>query len=307
LKAWVGVRSTLRKTQDTSPRRKQHSMPVTRYTTVSGQILAEKRGGAHSYYGSDPLGSTAAIYDSSGNTTDTYSYWPYGEMRASTGSSTTPFKFCGAWGYYAEATGRLYVRARFYRDKLARWHTMDPLWPMETAYAYCLGRPSDHMDPSGLSVLSFVLGTMPFSGGPSFEDAVTLASELCGQSDTWWIGRLTGYSDIVACKRINDMLSPCREDNPNWDGCGRGVIGTNPTSGQEANKSNWPCPAAQLAFCDIGGEYCCKECEMRVCCHFGPFRYIPKPRVPYFPPFVPGPTMPGTPIEVPRGRPGIWA
>lgn len=98
-------------------------MPTTTYTTIDGQIVSENRAGTQKFYGPDPLGSVVTIYDTTGTVTDTFTYWPYGEIRTSTGSTATPFKFCGTWGYYSDATGRLYVRARFYRDKIARWQT----------------------------------------------------------------------------------------------------------------------------------------------------------------------------------------
>lgn len=124
-------------------------MPSVRYTNVNGQIIAEKRGGSRSFYGADPLGSTVALYDSSGNATDTFAYWAYGEVRTSTGSTATPFKFCGIWGYYGDATGRTYVRARFYRDKIAKWGSQDHLWPHQMPFAYCKGDPISFIDPSG--------------------------------------------------------------------------------------------------------------------------------------------------------------
>jgi RHS repeat-associated protein len=134
-------------------------MPTTRYTNIGGQIVAENRDGAYRFYGADPLGSTAALYDSTGTTTDTFTYWPYGEVRTSSGSTATPFKFCAGWGYYGDATGRLYVRARFYRDKLALWPSRDLLWPKESSYRYTRNRPLDKVDPSGLQMLS-LLGTL---------------------------------------------------------------------------------------------------------------------------------------------------
>lgn len=129
---------------------KGKTMPTVRYTNVNGQIIAEKRGGSRSFNGADPLGSTAVLYDSSGNATDTFSYWPYGEVRNSTGSTATPFKFCGIWGYYGDATGRLYVRARFYRDKLARWQSRESTYLAESAYAYCGNSPTSFVDANGL-------------------------------------------------------------------------------------------------------------------------------------------------------------
>ncbi|MEQ1822262.1 MAG: hypothetical protein ABL949_07120 [Fimbriimonadaceae bacterium] len=45
-----------------------------------------------------------ALINDAGVVTDTYAYWPYGELRTSTGTTTNPFKFCGAWGYYTDTT-----------------------------------------------------------------------------------------------------------------------------------------------------------------------------------------------------------
>lgn len=124
-------------------------MPTVIYASVGRRIVSEKRGAARSFYGADPLGSTVAMYDLTGTTSDTFSYWPYGEVRASTGSTSTPFKFCGTWGYYRDTTGRLYVRARHYRENLARWKTRDPIWPRESAFQYTGSMPFSP-DPSGL-------------------------------------------------------------------------------------------------------------------------------------------------------------
>jgi RHS repeat-associated protein len=126
-------------------------MPVTRYTTVKGQIIAEKRGGTRSFYAADPLGSVAEVYDNSGTETAAYFYWPYGEVRDSSGTDLTPFTFCGTWGYYTDSSARTYVRARHYRPGLARWQTVDPLWPSEPAYTYG-GEAVYFVDPSGLDI-----------------------------------------------------------------------------------------------------------------------------------------------------------
>ncbi|MEQ1822915.1 MAG: RHS repeat-associated core domain-containing protein [Fimbriimonadaceae bacterium] len=138
-----------------------------RYTTIDGQIIAEKRGGTRRFYGADPLGSVVALYDATGTVTDTFAYWPYGEIRTSTGSSTLNFKFCGTWGYYSDATGRLYVRARVYRDKIARWQTLDPLWPGQSSSRYCNGTPVRAVDSTGLYPWNVIgpKGGCPVVGG----------------------------------------------------------------------------------------------------------------------------------------------
>src|SRR5437588_9857996 len=75
-------------------------MPTVRYTTINGEIIAEKRDGVRRLYVPDPLGSTVALLDSMQTQTDTFSYWPYGEERTRTGTTPTPFRFVGTAGYY---------------------------------------------------------------------------------------------------------------------------------------------------------------------------------------------------------------
>ena len=125
-----------------------------RYLTVDGEILSEKRGADKRDYLPDPLGSTAALLDSSQIKSDTFTYWPYGEVRTRTGSTPTPFQFVGTLGYYTDlGTDRVYVRARIYIPSLGRWLTADPLWPREDAYGYAALRPVMVQDASGRAPL----------------------------------------------------------------------------------------------------------------------------------------------------------
>jgi len=128
-------------------------MPVTRYLTVDGEILSEKRGSAKRDYLPDPLGSTVALLDSTQTKTDSYTYWPYGEDWKSSGTTNTPFRFVGTLGYYRDNGARTYVRARTYRPALARWMTVDPLWPTESAFSYVKNAAVSNSDPSGTQVI----------------------------------------------------------------------------------------------------------------------------------------------------------
>ena len=124
------------------------------YTTINGMIVHENRGGVESFYAPDTMGSTVALLNSSGLVTDTYTYWPYGEIRSHVGSSQTPFTFLGMIGYYTDVVGNfIYVRARYLRQALTRWQTVDLLWPMEPAFSYVGESPQTFMDPSGLTSL----------------------------------------------------------------------------------------------------------------------------------------------------------
>src|SRR5471030_1586651 len=107
------------------------AMSVT-YTSINGQIVYENRNGVQRHYVADTQGSTIALMDDTGTITDTYEYWPFGEIRNHTGTSTTPFTYGGTIGYYQETFGSFfYVRARFLRQMLARWQSQDAKWPSE--------------------------------------------------------------------------------------------------------------------------------------------------------------------------------
>jgi hypothetical protein len=77
------------------------AMSVT-YTNFCGEIVSENRGGTISYYVPDTLGSTVALTDTSGAITDTWTYWPYGEIQSRTGTTATPFTFVGVLGYFQD-------------------------------------------------------------------------------------------------------------------------------------------------------------------------------------------------------------
>jgi RHS repeat-associated protein len=101
-------------------------MRTVRYTVANGEIIAEKRNGVRRTYVPDPLGSTVALLDNNQQKTDTFSYWPYGEVKDRTGTTPTPFQYVGTLGYYRDSTGRTYVRARHYQQRYGRWMTVDP-------------------------------------------------------------------------------------------------------------------------------------------------------------------------------------
>ena len=94
------------------------------YTNFGGQIVHENRGGTERQYVSDTLGSTIALTDSGTAVTDTWDYWPYGEVMSRTGTNPTPFTFVGTLGYFKDLLDKLlYVRARHFQPNYGRWLT----------------------------------------------------------------------------------------------------------------------------------------------------------------------------------------
>ncbi len=111
------------------------------YATMKGRLVQENRGGVVTRCVADTLGSVIQTRDEVGNQTSSTTYWPFGEVRTSSGTNPSPWGFCGVWGYYKDAASRLYVRARMPPTDLSRWMTIDPLWPEEQAYSYVDGAP----------------------------------------------------------------------------------------------------------------------------------------------------------------------
>ncbi len=121
------------------------------YTNFCGMLVSETRGGVERDYVPDTLGSTAALVDETQTITDRWEYWPYGEVSQRSGSGVTPFTFVGTLGYFKDVLDKaFYVRARYLKVMVARWLTVDPLWPNQSAYSYVGQRPVNVADPSGL-------------------------------------------------------------------------------------------------------------------------------------------------------------
>ncbi len=156
-----------------------------RYTTFDGEIVSENRNGVMRDYVPDPLGSTVALLDNTQSQTDTFTYWPYGEMRLRSGSTLTSLQFIGTLGYYRDNLNNTYVRARVLDTIDGRWLTTDPL-SMEgndsNVYRYAVNSPTTQIDPSGQSV---TLGAGD-AGGPVYapppERIVVITKEqiICG-------------------------------------------------------------------------------------------------------------------------------
>ena len=221
------------------------------YATVNGVLVEEDRGGAVTCYVSDTLGSVVKTTDAAGAVTSTASYWPFGEVRTSTGTNPSPWGFVGTLGYYKDALAKLYVRMRILRTDLAGWMSADPLWPEEAAYQYCIDSPVLVTDPSGLAP-SCLCGSPPkvFGVKPShpkykcYLDVCKWYSSICKppleESDC---------SGWPSCNGINGQYKPCMPSDECYSSCHRS--GGNPTPGGGQTLPDW----------------CCVECQIRVCCH----------------------------------------
>jgi len=91
-----------------------------------------------------------------GTTRGSASPSPYGELMARTGSTDTPYTFCGRHGVYWEGGALYHMKARYYRADIARFISPDPLGISGggNLYAYANGDPIRFLDALGLCAQS---------------------------------------------------------------------------------------------------------------------------------------------------------
>jgi RHS repeat-associated protein len=109
------------------------------------------------YLVADQLGSPRILTDTSGTVAATYTYDPYGNLTAKTGSATTPVGF--ASGYTDAETGLIYLVHRYYDPATNLFLSTDPLVAKtRSAYGYVGDNPLNSSDPTGLDGSGFAGG-----------------------------------------------------------------------------------------------------------------------------------------------------
>jgi len=132
------------------------------YYYAGAQLIAMREitstGNTLYYLHSDHLGSTSVTTDASGNVLARQNYYPYGGVRASTGTLPTDIMFTGQ---RADATGLYFYNARYYSSTLGRFVSADSIVPelgnpqALNRYAYVFNNPLKYVDPTGH------MGTIP--------------------------------------------------------------------------------------------------------------------------------------------------
>jgi len=120
------------------------------YVYAAGERLAKVANGVVSYYLKDHLGSTRTLLSSEGTAEATYDYWPYGEVLASSGTDSAPFKFTGH--ERDEESGLDFMQYRTYGSERLRFLQVDPAaekYPGLSPYAYAANNPLTFTDARG--------------------------------------------------------------------------------------------------------------------------------------------------------------
>ena len=129
---------------------------ATKYVYGKG-LIGEEVDSAFKTYHFDCRGSTVAITDANGNTTDTFAYDTYGKLISKTGTSEVIFGYNGRDGVVTDDNGLIYMRARYYSPEMRRFLNADIVAGQISnaatlnRFAYANGNPVSFIDPFGLS------------------------------------------------------------------------------------------------------------------------------------------------------------
>ena len=113
--------------------------------------LSEFRSGAVSYYHLDGSDSITSLTNASGTIAATYAYDTFGNLSASTGSLTNPFRYTGR--EFDSETGVYFYRTRYYNASEGRFVNEDlsRFAGGMNFYRYVGNSPTRFIDPYGLS------------------------------------------------------------------------------------------------------------------------------------------------------------
>jgi len=143
-----------------------------------GPIVSQRRSSTSRFYHPSVLGSIETLTGPDAATTDSYILDAWGVQHASSGSTTNPFRYIGALGYYTEPDlGLAYVRARWLRPATGSWLSVDPeslagVQVVQVLRAvpggtlstrgYALSSPTLVVDPDGewVAIAIFVVGVV---------------------------------------------------------------------------------------------------------------------------------------------------
>ena len=127
----------------------------TAYYVYGLGLIGQYADDGYKTYHFDVRGSTVAITDENGTVTDTFAYDAYGGTIGRTGTTDTPFRYCGQYGIMTEPNGLLYMRARYYSPTICRFVSQDSVVGSISdssslnRYAFCGGNPVMYVDPTG--------------------------------------------------------------------------------------------------------------------------------------------------------------
>src|SRR5690606_5965305 len=130
---------------------------------AGGRVIGRRQGSTKSFYLTDHLGSTRAVFTSAGVVQEVYDYYPFGLVmpgRTLVSGTGTKEQFTGK--ERDEETGLHYFGARYYMPAVGRWGSVDPLSgevPGWSPYNYVVDNPIRLVDPDGMAPDDYYIDT----------------------------------------------------------------------------------------------------------------------------------------------------
>jgi RHS repeat-associated protein len=124
---------------------------ASRYLYGLGRIAQQAPNGWQ-YFLPDALGSARQLTGAAGALALAQSFDPYGGLLASQGTAASSYSYAGEWG---DASGLIYLRARYYLPQAGIFTARDPFSGVTRLpvtlqpYLYAAGNPLRYTDPSG--------------------------------------------------------------------------------------------------------------------------------------------------------------
>ncbi len=128
--------------------------PTIKYVSLAGSVVARVEGSTTTWVHTDHLGSIQAVTDASGVEVHRKKYRPYGETLSSGG--TLSYEPRGFTGQRHDASGLVYLHARYYDPALARFISPDAIISGQDTiglnrYAYAANDPVGNTDVDGFA------------------------------------------------------------------------------------------------------------------------------------------------------------
>ena len=182
------------------------------------------------------LGSVVALANTTGTSTATYTYGPYGEPNTTTGNMR--FRYTGQ--QLIPALNLYYYKARFYSPTLGRFLQTDPIGQQDdmNLYAYVKNNTINSIDPTGMfdakmlmdldyAKPSFSYDSLMAGGGAQYYDVtsgkmVTEPGLIYVAPESAYIAPVRGISSIIKMSNKGNEIQ--NKISPNINTTGRGSV-----------------------------------------------------------------------------------
>ena len=209
----------------------------TKYIFAGTKRIAQVKGTDTYYYHTDHLESSTVITDQNGNKVEELLYYPFGEIFSDSSPTKVKYKFAGH--ELDSETQLIYMKARYYDPKLARFVSADPVVPVRVElynfrdftmsqfrqlsnpqalnrYSYVVNNPIVFRDPlglagkaswvnyvsTGLGIGSAVAGTVALAVPVPASKAVAAGFSGATAGFSYWANQTGRMSDSEASRNI---------------------------------------------------------------------------------------------------------